>query len=96
MKRLAWASLLLFCVSPVVYLQETNGQKEDIVFETDNTNAKPFDKIEFIVNINDMATNKKVCQSGNCTIEVIEMIGNIIPTGLVMTPNPVTQRMNSG
>ena len=62
MKRLAWASLLLLCVSPVVYLQETNGQKEDIVFETDNTNAKPFDKIEFIVNINDMATNKKVCQ----------------------------------
>jgi len=88
----------LFLGLGVIILSSAYGEKQtaDIIFLTPNASAKSFDEHQFNITISDMAFKKKLCKSANCSIEIIKLNDNGLPTGLVLNPEPSTQHMNSG
>ena len=46
--------------------QEIQAQTPDIVFETTNASAQPFDNHNFVINIDNLNKNKELCISGDC------------------------------
>jgi hypothetical protein len=76
--------------------QEIQAQTPDIVFETTNASAQPFDDHNFIININNLNKNKELCISGDCSFEIIKFHDSGHPTGGVSLPTPGIQSMYSG
>jgi hypothetical protein len=76
--------------------QQSLHQTPNIVFETTNATAQPFDNHNFIININDLNKNKEICISGDCSFEIIKFHDSGHPAGGVSVPTPEIQSMYSG
>jgi hypothetical protein len=76
--------------------QQSLQQIPDIVFETTNATAQPFDNHNFVININNLNKNKELCISGDCSFDIIKFHDSGHPTGGVSLPNPGIQSMYSG
>ena len=76
--------------------QEIQAQTPDIVFETTNASAQPFDNHNFVININNLNKNKELCISGDCSFEIIKFHDSGHPTGGVSLQTAGIQSMYSG
>ncbi|HZL22964.1 MAG TPA: hypothetical protein VFC05_06540, partial [Nitrososphaeraceae archaeon] len=84
MKKLFLWIILTIGISSLFYLneKETNAQQvPDIVFETTNASAQPFDDHNFILNIDNLNKNKEICISRDCSFEIIKFHDSGHPAG---------------
>ena len=91
--------ILTIGISSLFYLneKETNAQQVlDIVFETTNASAQPFDDHNFILNSDNLNKNKEICISRDCSFEIIKFHDSGHPVGGVSVPTPEIQSMYSG
>lgn len=83
--------------SSLSYYYDVKAQQvPDIVFKITNASAESLDDHKFILSINNMTTNKEICKSGDCLIEIIEVDDNGLSTASVSLPTPSIQNMHSG
>lgn len=83
--------------SSSLYLkQEIEAQTPDIVFKVTNASSQSIDDHEFIININNIATNKEICKSGNCSIGIIKFNEYGVSTSNIFLPTQSIQNMHSG
>ena len=78
---------------------EANAQQvpPDIIFKITNASTESLDDHEFILSINNnMTTNKQICKSEDCLIEIIKFHDNGLNTATVSLPTPGIQNMHSG
>lgn len=85
----------LFYSQQQIHAQQSQ-QTSDIVFETTNASAQPFDDHNIMININNLNKNKEICISGDCSFEIIKFHVSGHPTGGVSVPTPEIQSMYSG
>ena len=99
LKKLFLWIILTIGISSLFYLneKETNAQQvPDIVFETTNASAQPFDDHNFILNIDNLNKNKEICISRDCSFEIIKFHDSGHPAGGVSVPTPEIQSMYTG
>jgi hypothetical protein len=68
--------------------QEIQAQTPDIVFKITNASFYSIDDHEFIIDINNIATNKEFCKSGNCSIEIIKFDEDGVNTSTTFLATP--------
>jgi hypothetical protein len=76
--------------------EEANAQVPDIIFKITNASSESLDDHNFILNINNITTNKQICKSDDCSIEIIKFHDNGLSTATVSLPTPGIQNMHSG
>jgi hypothetical protein len=99
LKKLFLWIILTIGISLLFYLNENEAnaqQVPDIVFETTNASAQPFDDHNFILNIDNLNKNKEICISRDCSFEIIKFHDSGHPAGGVSVPTPEIQSMYSG
>jgi hypothetical protein len=79
-----------------IHAQQSLQQTPDIVFKITNASSQSIDNQEFIININNLATNKEICKSGNCSIEIIKFNEYGVSTSNIFLPTQSIQNMHSG
>lgn len=89
-------SVLVLLLFGVANIYGQNQQTADVIFTTTNASIQSFNDHDFNIIINNMPSNKDICKSGNCSIEIIKLSENELPTGIISIPDPTTQTMNSG
>jgi hypothetical protein len=76
--------------------QEIQAQAPDIVFKITNASSQSIDDHKFIIDINNITTNKEICKSGNCSIEIIKLNEYGVSTSNIFLPTTDIQNMHAG
>jgi hypothetical protein len=93
-----YSSLLTMIISIILfYYDNANGeQSPDIFFKVSNASSQSVDDHEITIDINNMTTNKEICKSGDCSIEIIKFNEYGVSTANIFLPTPGIQDMHSG
>ena len=96
-KLFLWIALTIGFSSLFYLNEEANAQQvPNIIFKITNASAESSDNYKFLLNITNMTTNKQICKSGDCLIQIIKFDDMGLSTATVSLPTPGIQNMHSG
>jgi hypothetical protein len=93
-----YSSILTIIITIIIfsYYNANGEQSPDIFFKVNNASSQSVDDHEIIIKINNMPTNKEICKSGDCSIEIIKFNEYGVSTANIFLPTPGIQDMHSG